>query len=191
MSKPRPPNMFQHPQESQQAPMRDKLLFIEALTADRDLTRTELRVAILLATHYSTTNGCAKPSMDHIAAALGMDKSNVARAINALATKGWFFVEHGNFRLGGKGHVNHYRPNPERVVSATPFVVAAAMSTQSAKGGKIAPKGGNSAAQRVAPAPTDTDSYTDITDTGMLRMPSASPKARRTCTRGRTRLRSA
>jgi hypothetical protein len=171
--KPRPSNMFQYPQESALSPMRDKLLFIEELTADRDLTRTELRIAILLTTHYSTTNGYAKPSMDRIAAALGIDKSNVAKAINSLAAKGWFFVEHGNFRLGGKGHVNHYRPNPERVASATPFAHAASRTcthVQNPKGGKIGAKGGNSAPQRVAPAPTDTGTLdASYTDTAVLR----------------------
>jgi hypothetical protein len=68
--------MFQHPQESRLAPMRDKLLFIEALTASGDLTGRELRVAILLTMHYSTTHGCAKPSMVRIAAALGIDKGD-------------------------------------------------------------------------------------------------------------------
>ena len=175
MSKPRPANMFQHPQESKLAPMRDKLVFIEALTASGDLTGRELRVAILLTCFYSTTHGCSKPSMDTIAVSLGINKADVARAIKTLSAKGWFFVEHGNFRLGGKGHVNQYRPNPQRVASAQPFTTAAERVSDSAKGGEMHPKGGEMPPQRVAPAPTDTASYTEsLTDTAILRMASRS-----------------
>ena len=81
MSKRRPANMFQYPQETELSPMRDKLLFIEALAASDDLTGRELRVAILLTSFYSTSNGYAKPIMVCIAAALRLDKSNVAKAI--------------------------------------------------------------------------------------------------------------
>jgi hypothetical protein len=174
MAKPRPTNMFQYPQETELSPMRDKLLFIEALAASGELTGRELRVAILLTSFYSTTNGYAKPSMVRIATALGTDKSAVAKAIKKLAALGWFIVEHGNFKLGGKGHVNHYRPNPERVASATPFVDAP-RAPQSPKGVKTSPKGVKTGHQRVSPATTDPNPYPNPrTDTGVLRTPSHS-----------------
>jgi hypothetical protein len=174
MSAPRPANMFQHPQETKLAPMRDKLLFIEALTASGVLTGRELRVAILLTMRYSTTHGCAKPSMDYIAAALGLDKSNVAKMINSLVAKRWFFVERGNFRLGGKGHVNQYRPNAERVSSATPFHDHGTTDVPDAKGVKTSAKGVKTTAQRVSPATTDTVPYTESTYTASLRSASHS-----------------
>ena len=180
MTKPRPPNMFQYPQETVLAPMRDKLLFIEALAASDDLTGRELRVAILLTSFYSTSNGYAKPSMVRIAAALRLDKSNVAKAIKKLAGLGWFIVEHGNFKLGGKGHVNHYHPNPERVASATPFADVPRAAPQSPKGVKTSPRGVKTGLQRVSPATTLPYTYTNPrTDTAVLRTASVSQKPTR------------
>jgi hypothetical protein len=124
MSKPRPANMFQHPQESTQAPKRDKLLFMEALAADRDLTLRELRVALLLTSFWSHTHGAAYPSMQWIADALGIDKRHISRALKGLEAKGWFMVERGS-RGRGKNHVNRYRPNVEKVPSGAPFKTVA------------------------------------------------------------------
>jgi hypothetical protein len=59
MSKPRPPNMFQSPQESIQAPMRDKLLFTEAMMTAGELSGREQRVAFLLTSLWTHTRGCA------------------------------------------------------------------------------------------------------------------------------------
>ena len=61
-TKPRPDNMFRYPQDTALAPMRDKLLFIEAIAADPDLTDRERRASILLTACYSTTYGVASPA---------------------------------------------------------------------------------------------------------------------------------
>jgi hypothetical protein len=127
MSRARPENMFQHPQETALAPMRDKLLFIEAIAADPDVCRRslDLRVGILLAGRYSPTTGDAHPSLQFIAEALGADKRHVHRSIKRLVERGWFFLAPGGYKHGGRGHVNRYRPNPEKVPSAAPFKTAA------------------------------------------------------------------
>jgi len=145
--KPRPANMFQHPQETELSPMRDKLLFIEALAASAELTGRELRVAILLTSFYSTTTGYAKPSMVRIAAALGIDKSDARKAVNSLVAKGWFFVDRGDFKLGGKGHVNHYRPNPQMVASAQPFMTASQRGADAPPFDDANPKGGKTSSK--------------------------------------------
>ena len=83
MSKPRPPNMFQHPQESAQAPMRDKLLFIETLVADPHLTPRELRVGIALVCNYSTTTGDSCTALEYLAAAgFDQERNALARALD-------------------------------------------------------------------------------------------------------------
>jgi Helix-turn-helix domain len=153
--RPRPDNMFQYPQESTQAPMRDKLLFTEAMMASGELTGREQRVAFLLTSLWTHTHGCAYPAMQWIADALGLDKRDVGKILTALETKGWFLVEHGT-RGRGKNHVNRYRPNVEKVESGTPFKTVAQQAAADraeqekvafcpAKGGKTSTKGGNGA----------------------------------------------
>ena len=130
MSKPRPPNMFQHPQESAQAPMRDKLLFIETLVADPHLTPRELKVGIALVCNYSTTTGDSCTALEYLAAALGMGKRHVLDAVNRLEAKGYYSIERGTRgrpNKGTKNSISRYRPNPEKVPSGAPFGTAAQM----------------------------------------------------------------
>ena len=149
--KPRPGNMFQQG-ESKVAPKRDKLLFIEAMTASGELTLAELRVGIKLTTSYSPSRGFAYPSMQYIAHALSMDKRQVGRALKSLEAKGWFIVDHGT-RGRGKNHVNKYLPNEEKVTGATPFYDAAKRESAYRSGGeKVTPE-----RDKVTPEPIKGD----------------------------------
>jgi hypothetical protein len=152
MTKPRPANMFEHPQESPKYAMRDKLLFTQAMVASGELTGRELRVGFMLVNAWSTNHGSAYPSMQYIADALTIDKRDVGKALCALEVKGWFIVRHGS-RGRGKNHANRYIPNIEKVVSAAPFQTAALAAEQRrsesekvakhpGKGGKTSTKGG-------------------------------------------------
>lgn len=136
MTAPRPANMFAtaggSPQETSLAPMRDKLLFIEAMHASDELTGRELRAGTLLASCYSTTTGDAYPSLQFIADALGMDKRHVGRVLDSLEAKGWFTIWRGT-RGRGKNHVSRYIPNPEKVPSSAPFRTAANKSAERKK----------------------------------------------------------
>jgi DNA-binding MarR family transcriptional regulator len=155
MTKPRPANMFQYPQESALAPKRDKLLFLEAMVASGELTGREYRVAFLITSLWSTTNGAAYPPMQWIADALGLDKRDVGKVLASLESKGWFTVRHGS-RGRGKNHVNRYHPNVEKVASMAPFRDAVDRAERARaerekvaihpiKGGKNSLKGGTGA----------------------------------------------
>jgi hypothetical protein len=127
MTRPRPDNMFAtaggQTQETSLAPLRDKLLFVEAMVASDELTGRELRLGILLTAHYSTDRGNASPSLDYISKALGTDKRDVAKILKQLEAKGWFAIWRGT-RGRGKNHVNRCIPNPQKVPSAAPFKTA-------------------------------------------------------------------
>jgi hypothetical protein len=120
MTRPRPDNMFAtaggQTQETSLAPLRDKLLFVEAMVASDELTGRELRLGILLTAHYSTDRGNASPSLDYISKALGTDKRDVAKILKQLEAKGWFAIWRGT-RGRGKNHVNRCIPNPQKVPS--------------------------------------------------------------------------
>jgi Helix-turn-helix domain len=146
MTRPRPERMFQYPQESSQAPKRDKLLFTEAMMASGELTLTELRVGFLLASLWTHTHGYAHPPMQWIADALTLDKRQVGRALATLESKGWFRVEHGT-RGRGKNHVNRYRPNVEKVTAASPFKAAVTQAEQR-----------RAEQEKVTPVPVKSDS---------------------------------
>jgi hypothetical protein len=168
-SKPRPDNMFQHLPAGPRAPMRDKLLFTEAMMASDELTGRQLRIGYLLVSYYSAGNGDACPSMQFIADALGIDKRNVGKDLKVLEAKGWFYVDHGT-RGRGKNHVNRYRPNVEKVSSATPFKTAARKAERERLGNVADQKRCQSIPEKVSEHPVkgvtgDTLSVTTISGT--------------------------
>jgi DNA-binding transcriptional MocR family regulator len=87
-----------------------KLDWIERVIRDNTVPPLARCVATLIGLHYlNRTSGDAWPSHDQLAAALGVSRSTVKRALNGLVDAGHLHRDVAH----GRGHRNHYRPASE------------------------------------------------------------------------------
>jgi len=82
------------------------LIAFKALTIVSGLSITDRRVAGAILDHYNRINGQCDPSLETIAALLGVHRRTVIRSINRLERNGFF----KRTRHGGKFHRNFYAP---------------------------------------------------------------------------------
>jgi hypothetical protein len=84
---------------------RDKLVWLEAISEDQNVTGSAMKVATKIALRYlSRTKGCAWPSFDKLAHDLGAGRSSIIRALSLLEGLGWLVIEHN----GGRHATNRY-----------------------------------------------------------------------------------
>jgi hypothetical protein len=98
----------------------DKMRMIELLTARRDLSCLELRVALRLVSLTNMKRGFAWPSYEQLAGELGASRSKVAAALAHLKALELFTVRPG----GGRGRANEYAPAWDRITTGCPFAAA-------------------------------------------------------------------
>ncbi|HRY26692.1 MAG: GntR family transcriptional regulator [Rhodocyclaceae bacterium] len=105
----------------------DKMRFVELLTARRDLSRLELRVALRLVSLTNMKRGFAYPPYEQLVGELGASRSKVAAALSRLRELGLFTVRPGGGRRpgGGPGRANEYTPAWDRIPADCPFTAAA------------------------------------------------------------------
>jgi DNA-binding transcriptional MocR family regulator len=92
-----------------------KLMLIDRISKDPELTNRDVRVAIQIVQHFNAAKGRAWPSIRHLAALLHMSKNTVQSAVNALQKAGWIVR-----KSGGLGSSNVYQFEVSRVPKPTP-----------------------------------------------------------------------
>ena len=83
------------------------LIAFKALSLCDDLIATRRRVLAALIEHFNRQNGRCDPSVDRLAALLGINRRTVFRALKSLVVKGYIV----RYRHGGLQHRNQYVPN--------------------------------------------------------------------------------
>jgi biotin operon repressor len=84
----------------------DALLAFKAIALSEQLIGNQKRVAATLLDHFNRKSGRCDPSLDTIAALLGISRRTVIRTIARLEQIGFFH----KVRHGGHYHCNHYEP---------------------------------------------------------------------------------
>jgi hypothetical protein len=83
------------------------LIAFKALSLCDDLIATRRRVLAALIEHFNRQSGRCDPSVDRLAALLGINRRTVFRALKSLVIKGYIV----RYRHGGLQHRNQYVPN--------------------------------------------------------------------------------
>jgi DNA-binding MarR family transcriptional regulator len=88
----------------------DMLIAFKAISLTPDLSVTERRVASAIIDHFNKRTTQCDPSIDTLAALLGIDRRTVIRSVNRLVSLKYF----RRIRHGGNFHRNFYEPNWKR-----------------------------------------------------------------------------
>ena len=98
-----------------------KLRFIEWLsTRHGELSGLQMAVSIRLVSLYNAKRGFAWPSLDGLAADLGVSRRTIVRVTNHLTDAQIFTKRKG----GGRGHANEYVPRFDRVPDGDVYAAA-------------------------------------------------------------------
>ena len=83
-----------------------KLDLIDALTVDKRLQASDVRVAIVILQHMNSDSRLAFPSQERIAALSAMKEGNVVKCLNRLKAAGWIEWGRGNRQKSNRYEFN-------------------------------------------------------------------------------------
>jgi hypothetical protein len=82
----------------------DRLAWHRQLSADRELSRLAIHIALVISNHFNNGNGECFVGMERLAGEAGIRRRAAVRAVATLAKRGHLRVERG----GGRGWANTY-----------------------------------------------------------------------------------
>ena len=89
------------------ATLLDKWKFVVAMSMDRTLSRSDLACGVQLLEAYNQSHGFAWPSLETLAARIGVHRATVIASTQRLQAQGYFQIVSG----GGRRRSNRYKPN--------------------------------------------------------------------------------
>lgn len=93
--------------EPHAAGLLDKWQMVEAMMADKRLSKGDVSVGMALLDMVRAEEGCAYPGFDYLARRVGLGRRSIIRSTNRLEAAGYFTIQRSP---GGRQNSNRYHP---------------------------------------------------------------------------------